>query len=254
VTRRSGAAVAAVVVVLAGCTGPEPVESPTEPPVTTPTVRPSAVNEAYREVEFTARDGEVRSGRLFGDGEVAVVLSHMGRSGDDQDDWAGFAEQLADRGYQALTYQRRSDMGAIWQDVLGGADYLRARGAEKVIAAGASIGAMASLHAAEQPDSNLDGVIWLAGVRQNRGYDFQEADVSQVACPILFISGDQDAYGAAADARQLHDWATAPSELLILQSRRHGTDIFTEGGPNPRELTEAMLDFVERVADESHTC
>jgi pimeloyl-ACP methyl ester carboxylesterase len=179
----------------------------------------------------------------------------MGRPGDSQDDWVAFAEQLADQGYRALTYERRVSLGEVWQDVLGAAEYLRANGAETVIVAGASIGAMASLYAAERPDSNLNGVIWLAGVLQNRGYYFQRTDVSKIACPLLFISGDHDIYGAADAARQLHKWATAPSELLIVHSPRHGTDILADGGPTAGKLTHAMLRFIQQVANGSDsTC
>jgi hypothetical protein len=67
---------------------------------------------------------------------------------------------------------------------------------------------------------------------------------------MLFISGDQDGYGAADDTRQLHDWATAPSELLIFESRQHGTAIYDDGEPNASELTQAMLNFIDRVADD----
>jgi polyhydroxybutyrate depolymerase len=88
--------------------------------------------EGYNDIEFAASDGEQRAGRLFGDGDTAVVLSHMGRSGD--------------------------------------------------------------------------------------------------------------------DTRQLHEWATGPSELLIFESRQHGTAIYDDGEPNASELTQAMLDFVDRVA------
>jgi pimeloyl-ACP methyl ester carboxylesterase len=219
------------------------------------TTTPSAVgSQAYRQVRFTTPDGATRSGRRFGDGRVAIVLSHMGRPGDRQDDWASFAGELARRGYRVLTYQRRDDFGEVWQDVLGAAGYLRDHGADKVIAAGASIGAMASLHAAERPNSNLDGVIWLAGVLQGSGYDFRRADVAAIGCPMLFVSGDQDGYGAAEAARRLHGWATAPSQLLLLRSDRHGTDIFEEGGPAARKLTLAMTRFVQRAASGSSTC
>jgi poly(3-hydroxybutyrate) depolymerase/predicted alpha/beta-hydrolase family hydrolase len=211
--------------------------------------------EGYDEVEFTASGGERRSGRLFGDGQVAVVLSHMGRSGDSQDDWAPFAEELADQGYQALTYERRSTLSEVWMDVAGAADHLRSSGADTVIVGGASIGAMASLRAAGRADTQIDGLIWLAGVLRNRNYRFDEPEVSGIGCPKLFISGDQDGYGAAEDTRQLHEWATGPSELLILESRQHGTAIYDDGEPNASELTQAMLDFIQRAADnETEPC
>jgi predicted alpha/beta-hydrolase family hydrolase len=255
-----GILVVAVLLVPIACAGSSPggtsgsssAPSTPRPSVTT---APSAVGtQAYREVQFTTPDGATRSGRRFGDGRVAIVLSHMGRPGDRQDDWASFAGELARRGYRVLTYQRRDAFEEVWQDVLGAAGYLRDHGADKVIAAGASIGAMASLYAAERPTSNLDGVIWLAGILQGSGYDFQKADVAEIACPMLFISGDQDRYGAAEAARRLHGWTTAPSQLLILPTDRHGTDVFDEGGPAARKLLLAMTRFVQRAASRSRTC
>lgn len=248
-----------------GCSSSEPSESSEDSSSSTregssaPTTEPAATTEpsvpsgSYRDVEFNAPDGAVRSGRLFGEGPVAVVLSHMGRPEDAQDDWAPFAAELADHGYQVLTYERRSTLDEVWLDVLGAVAYLRSNGAQRVVAGGASIGAMASLYAAEQPTSNIDGVIWLAGVLRGN-YTFREADVAAVGCPMLIMSGDQDSYGAGDAARQLHEWATAPTELLIVDSDLHGTDILQAGAPQATELTQAMLDFVDQVANQSTPC
>lgn len=98
--------------------------------------------------------------------------------------------------------ERRSALSEVHLDVLGAVAYLRDNGAERVVVGGASIGAMASLYAAEQSESNLDGVIWLAGILRGE-YIFEQADVAAIGCPILIMSGDQDRYGAADDARQL---------------------------------------------------
>jgi dienelactone hydrolase len=217
-------------------------------PSSTPTPTPTGDGVEHRSVEFPTRDGQRRAGRLFGDGTTAVVLSHMGSAGASQNDWTAFAEELARQGYQALTYERRETLREVWHDVLAAADYLRTGGAERVVAAGASIGAMASLHAATQPDNGLHGVIWLAGVIGNRHYEFQQGPVAAVTCPILLISGDKDAYAAAADARRLHDWAKGASELLILPSARHGTEILTEADPNAEKLMAAMTAFIRRVS------
>jgi dienelactone hydrolase len=254
---------AAVVVAasLVGCSGQESDEdanadtSTSEPPASpaspSTTSSPARGDLPYEEVEFNSPDGDVRSGRVFGEGKVGVILSHMGRGGDGQHDWEEFAAQLADRGYLVLTYQRRSDMGGTWQDVLGGADYMRELGVDRVIAGGASLGAMATLYAAGQSEAQFSGIIWLAGVLRNRAYNFEEADVSGLECPMLFISGDEDSYGAAEDSQQMHAWAEAPSDLTLLPSRRHGTDVFEEDGPIPDELTQLMLDWIDQVASES---
>ncbi|WP_116040456.1 alpha/beta hydrolase [Amycolatopsis palatopharyngis] len=213
---------------------------------------------SYREVTFAVPGGERRSGRLFGDGRVAVVLSHMGRSGDSQDDWSGFAEELARHGYRALTYARaadaeRNDFADHWQDVLGATAFLRDNGADTVIAGGASIGAVASLHAAAQPDNGINAVLWLAGVRRTDSYEFTEAGVASIRCPIMFVSGDEDAYGSVEAARQLHAWAPT-GELRFIESTRHGTDILTEDEANAGRLGQVMLEFVESAADQVTTC
>lgn len=265
-SRRSLAAlvVGPLLLAVAGCSSNDPPErssgpsaegssAPTATQPTTTTSVPPVPSGTYRDVEFDALDGERRSGRLFGEGPVGVVLSHMGRPGDTQDDWAPFAAELADHGYQVLTYERRTTLNEVWQDVLGSTAYLRDNGAEQVIAGGASIGAMASLHAAQQPTSTVNGVIWLAGVLRGN-YTFRQPDVAAVACPMLLMSGDEDRYGAADAARQLDEWATAPSQLLIVDSDLHGTDILQAGGPRAAELTSAMLDFVDQVAEGSTTC
>jgi pimeloyl-ACP methyl ester carboxylesterase len=213
---------------------------------------------SYTDVTFRSQGGGTRAGRLFGDGRVAVVLSHMGRAGDSQDDWQPFAEELAERGYRALTYARaadasREDFADHWRDVLGAVAFLRDNGAETVIAGGASIGAVASLHAAGQPGNGINAVLWLAGVVETDSYEFTEPGVAAIDCPVMFVSGSGDAYGSAESARILHSWAS-DGELLFIDSYRHGTDIYAEGGANAGELSRAMLEFVEKMKGRQATC
>lgn len=251
--RSISAAALACVLALSGCDS-EATDAPTtaSSPSSTPSAPepPSAMPTpgGFVEMEFSARDGEVRRGRLFGDGQVAIALSHMGNPGNDQDDWKPTALRLAEAGYLVLTYDNRERLNSSWNDVLGAVDYLRSLGAETVIAGGASIGAMASLRAAEEPDSAISGVIWLAGVLNNSGYYFKESDITDVACPVAIISAKDDSYGAADDARQLRAWLPETSELLIIDSSQHGTNIFADGGNNARALRKALVSFVDDVA------
>jgi pimeloyl-ACP methyl ester carboxylesterase len=245
-----GALVVPLALVVAGCAAPPP-----NPATGTTTASPTTPAADYRTVEFPARDGEVRTGRVFGAGPVAVVLSHMGRTGDGQDDWTGYASELAGLGVRALTYEgRRLGMEDGWTDVLGAVDHLVGSGAERVVLAGASIGAMASLRAAAEAPPQVAGVIWLAGVRAEEGYDFRPPDVAGLGCPTLFIVGDEDAYGAARDTREMQGWATAGSELLVVNSLRHGTDILADGGPPAEQVRSAMTAFVQRVAGAPTAC
>lgn len=189
----------------------------------------------------------MREGRIYGDGSAGVVLTHMSRATDSQEDWAAFAEELADRGYRALTFNH--DAQFVWRQVLAAADLLRSEGAETIVAVGASHGAMASLRAAQEPGNGLAGVVWLAGVTSGSGYAFREDDVRSVPCRLLFVSGTGDEYGAAEDAEELAGWAPN-AELQVVDSDLHGTDILLEGGPAADALRTAMLEFVDRVATE----
>lgn len=244
------AAAFAVLLASAACSGDDrPGETPSVP------AGESTQDASFTEVEFTAADGEQRPARVFGSGAAAVVLSHMGSAGSGQEDWAPFAQQLAEAGFQVLTYDNRADLSASWNDVLGAVDHLRNEGAETVIVGGASIGAMASLRAAIEPDAEINAVLWLAGVLNESGYAFTEADVSGLACPMLIASGSEDSYGAAEDAALLHEWTPDVSELLIVDSIRHGTDILAEDEPAVAdELRQAMTDFLDAAAASTTTC
>jgi dipeptidyl aminopeptidase/acylaminoacyl peptidase len=102
-------------------------------------------------VRFRGADGVQLDGRVFGSGDVGVVLAHM-RPGY-RSQWFGFAALLADQGYPVLTYDRRGvcpgdELGcsggkasdSAWQDLAFAADLLRERGAARVVVGGASLG------------------------------------------------------------------------------------------------------------------
>jgi pimeloyl-ACP methyl ester carboxylesterase len=144
-------------------------------------------------VTFEASDGVTLVGRIFGEGDAGVVLAHMGRAGDTQADWYRLARALAARGYTALTYNRRGvcnararecsggsdDYASSWQDVVGAVDFLRERGAREVILIGASIGAMASLHALVTGSVDAAAFVEIAGVNDRSGYAFSREQLER---------------------------------------------------------------------------
>ena len=250
-------------VLIAACSAPaEPGSVPiTASASATAAASPSAPSTAgaseaatgpYREIALELPNGALREGRDYGNGEVGIVLTHMGGATDTQDDWAAIAEELVAEGYRVVTFNHNAS--AVWVQVLAATDYLREQGATTIVVGGASLGAMASLRAAQEPGSGLHGVIWIAGVQLGSGYAFQEEDVGAVACPILFASGTEDEHGAAEDAERMSAWAQS-SELVLVESDLHGTDILHEGGPAADELRAAILDFLDRVtASPEATC
>jgi pimeloyl-ACP methyl ester carboxylesterase len=215
--------------------------------------------ETPKTVSFRASDGVRLEGKLFGDGDTAVVLSHMGRGGDTQADWYGVARRLAREGYLALTYDRRGvcprggdgcsagvdDYETSWKDVVGAYRFVRARGAQRVVFAGASIGAMASVYAAALEPVRVAGLVEIGGINHASGYDFNKAQLARIEGAKLFVSSRGDVYGGADAAREWHRWATPPKRLEILPGSEHGTDMLRPSQKTAGPLTDLLLSFVD---------
>ena len=209
-------------------------------------------------VFFRASDGVRLEGRLFGDGRVGVVMSHMGRSGDTQADLYPLARRLAAQGYLVLTYNRRGvcprngngcsegfdELSEGWKDVVGAARLLRRRSAERVALLGASIGAMSSVAAAGRGRVEPAALVEIAGVNNLSGYSFAARDLRRIGGEKLFVSSAGDIYGGADAAREWHAWARPPKRLEILGGNQHGTDMLRPDEPTRTRLTRLVVDFL----------
>jgi pimeloyl-ACP methyl ester carboxylesterase len=224
-----------------------------------------AVSTGGERVVFEAVDGVRLTGMVFGHGPVGVVFAHMGRGGDTQADFYPLARVLAERGYLALTYNRRGvcgvrgrdcsegidDYASSWKDVVGASRFVRSRGATSVILIGASIGAMASLQAAVSHRVEPAAFIEIGGVNHASGYDFSRAQLQELDGPKLFVSSADDIYGGAEAAREWHGWSNEPKRLEILPGAEHGTDMLRKGEPTARPLVKLVLRFLIRTVPPS---
>jgi esterase/lipase len=207
-------------------------------------------------VRFRAADGIALEGRMFGSGEVGVVLSHM-RPGD-QSQWLPFAALLATEGYRVLTYNRRgecpggelgcsggTETGDDWKDLEPAVDLVRGAGSRRVAVGGASLGAMESLFALSR-GLEADGLIWVSG------YDFYglvpvQRQVRDVLVPKLFVAGETD-QDAAALLSVFDRAAPSPKETVLLATGEHGTEILTYADPSVAdELRQTVLDFLGTI-------
>lgn len=214
-------------------------------------------------MSFRTDDQVLLRGRLFGRGARAVVLSHMGRGGDSQEDWWTVAAALARRGYLVLTYNRRGvcstvpaetcsggtdNYGEHWRDVAAAASFVQKQGASTVLLGGASIGAMATFYAATRGAVHADGLVWLAGVTHG-AYTFDRHSVRALPrVPILYLSAADDGYGAGGDTRQMYGWSRSPRRLVILPGSEHGTDLVMVGAEKDRR--DRIVAQILRFADD----
>lgn len=194
---------------------------------------------ASEPVSFSSADGVKLEGRLFGDGSVGVLLSHMLPA--DQTSWWDFARKLSERGYMALAFDFRGfcpggdagcsegdkEIGATWQDVVGAIGFLRSEGATQVMLVGASMGGTASLVAAAQDGVEVSVVVTLSAPV---GIDGLAADanlLTRITAAKLFIAGTGDRFGAAEAAQRLYAQSPLPKRVEIVTSNDHGTDLLT---------------------------
>ena len=208
-------------------------------------------------VSFESTDGVALEGRLFGDGTTAVVLSHMRPA--DQRSWFAFANRLADQGYLVLTYdfrgycpggeggcsQGQQDISAIWQDVLGAEDFVRAHGAAKVALVGASMGGTASLVAAGQEGNDVEAVVTLSAPESIEGLVADSALLQREQANKLFIAGAFDAE-AAASAQHLFEISPPPKRVELPAVDDHGTDLLT--GPRGEEVQRLIETYLAQFA------
>jgi pimeloyl-ACP methyl ester carboxylesterase len=221
---------------------------------------------AVERVHFRATDGVLLDGRLYGSGDKGVVLVHMGRGGDTQNDWSGVARLLAGNGFLVLTYDRRGvcvrngtgcsegidDYARSWKDIVGAARFLRSQEAEMTVVAGASIGAMASLYAASRHEIEPAGLIEFAGINHASGYDFDRLQIRRIRGLKLFLSARNDAYGGGDAAQQWFRWASPPKRLELLPGTAHGTDLLQPGSPVRRRVEQLLVQFVEEAGRSTH--
>jgi pimeloyl-ACP methyl ester carboxylesterase len=212
---------------------------------------------ASRPVTFRSTDGVRLAGRVFGDGSVGVVLSHMLPA--DQTSWWDFGRVLAEEGYLALTYDFRGycpgsdagcsdgdrDIAAIWQDVLGAIEEIRSAGAARVVLIGASMGGTASLVAASKPGVDVEAVVTLSAPASIESLVADDATLSTVTAAKLFIAGNGDAE-AAESAQRLFATAPQPKRVDIVTSNDHGTDLLT--GNQSGVVRTTILGFLMQYA------
>lgn len=214
------------------------------PILPTPTSAPQTVT-------FITPDGATIEGTLYGSGETAVIFSVMGNC---RRGWEDMAELAAQHDIMALTYQWRGcrdsggavegELRKFLDDLRGAIQFLRDRGVEKIILAGASLGGVASAKLAVE--SSPSGLIILASPREIEEWNFEIGlgDVN-IDMPKLFITAENDSVVSIERSQELFDLAAEPKEWQTYPGSAHGTDLFeTESG---QALQQRILAFILKI-------
>jgi pimeloyl-ACP methyl ester carboxylesterase len=224
-------------VLLVGCAG----GSSPDPARTSATPEPAAACLAADEVRtgqlsFPSGDGSTLQGFMIGTGPVGIVLAHQ--SGADLCQWKPYAYTLSRQGYRVLAFNFSIHLPA---DVTGAVAALRARGSQRVVLIGASMGANAVVVAAATTKPPVAAVVSLSAPQVFQGEDAAAA-APRLKVPVLYVAGAYDGE-FAQDARALYAATKAPGRrLLIVQSGAHGVELMDDA------LTAELEKFIRAHA------
>ena len=262
---------------LASCSNGEPASRTGA--ATSATENASTPPADYQTVRFQAGDGVELVGRLWGDGDVGVILAHGFSQGQAQDGWLPLPAVLAERGYLALTFNFRGfcdsegcsegpggiigELENNWRDAMAAVALLEERGAKKIFLIGASMGGLAVLRAAWTPGGDVAGVVSLSTpqfpskyyVGEPQANDVTPARLKQIDEPKLFIAGKDDvqlpgsaplrpgieSVQFAEDARRMFAAAEQPKQLALVDSSFHSSELVTHAPDDIVKETRAQI-------------
>ena len=203
---------------------------------------------ATETVRFRTEDSEDLWGSIFGDGEIAVILSHM--RGRNQTSWFPFARLASTSGYKVMTFDFRGygkSTGArdtrMDRDLEAAVAYVRAKGAKQVILIGASMGGTAAIEIAAEID--VQGVAALSPPTSFGRINALGA-VSSMLIPLLLIVAENDP-PFTSSAREI-ETAAAATQFLELPGQEHGTNLYSA---HIDQVSGILLDFIDRWTDDS---
>ncbi len=200
-------------------------------------------------VSFETEDGVTIRGYIFGEGDTAVILSHMRLN--DQRAWFDFAGELAEQGFAVLTYDFRGygetggdkELGLIDRDLSAALDFMQGRGYARIYLIGASMGGTASLVVAARED--VAGVVAVSAPARFEGLA-ADAAVAEIEEPKLFIASidDRDAY---TSLQAFNREASEPKDDLTLEGGAHGTELLES--EHAAKFKARIIQFLRETGD-----
>ena len=202
----------------------------------------------YADIFFTTADGVALHGRLFGQGNPAVVLAHMDDA--DQRSWQPFAEILAARGHTVLTFDFRGfgrssgqkEFENLLLDMEAAVQVLRDQGAQGIFLIGAGMGGTAAMKMAAR--ERFRGVATLSAPAEYQGLNALE-DAPQVESSVLLIVAEDDE-PAQQDAGEFFKAVSGQPIYQAYLGGERGTDMLS--GPVGEDVALSLLRFLDDLA------
>ena len=198
------------------------------------------------QVSFSTEDGVLLSGHVFGEGNKAVILSHMDTG--DQSNWWPFARTLRDKGYNVLTYDFRGfrdspgeiALDSSHKDLNAAVDYFVDQNVSQIVLIGAGIGGTASLRVGNH--SAVVGVVTLSSSPIFGTLDIVD-DLPEIKAPKMFLAAEEDTFNVRSMDVFLQ-MSVDPKEKHVLKGTEQGTNMLL--GPSGPSVKGLIIDFLRR--------
>ncbi|MCI0778318.1 MAG: alpha/beta fold hydrolase [Chloroflexi bacterium] len=193
---------------------------------------------------------QVLNGFIYGDEHAdIVILSHM--KPNDQSAWFSFAEELANHGYAALTFDFRGygispgnqDFDKLDEDLAAVISFMRLRGKERIFLVGASMGGTTSLVVAA--NENVAGVVSISSPAEFQGQNAAEA-IAKVSAPMYLVAAEEDT-AAMVSLEELLERAGQAVATETFAGGEHGTLLLE--GTQAADVEAKIIQFLDEHAD-----
>jgi hypothetical protein len=172
---------------------------------------------------------------ILGTSQRAVVLSD--ESDENACSWRSLAATLAAAGYRVALYDyTAADPRTNLTSIVA---YLRGTGARTIALVGASEGAKTSIMVGAGLNPPADAVVSLSAEEALLGTDVAPY-AAQLRTPTLFVTAQDDPFGAAtATVAYYRSAPAAAKQLLVRPGMEHGTELLSDP-----VVHQAVLDFL----------
>jgi pimeloyl-ACP methyl ester carboxylesterase len=216
---------------VSGCT--EQPAGPVHPPSENFSDCGNEVPPGGQKVSFPNAQGALLQGMIYGTGTVGLALAHQ--SDGNMCQWDPFVKYFVDKGYRALEFDfsgfgksPQREGSTVGGDVVAAADFLRVRGATKIVLIGGSLGGAAVVDGAARIKPPVTAVADISGSGVAGLVDLR-TEIGKITMPILFLSTERDSAPTAV-ANLLFAATKAPGkELVVIKGKNiHGIPVLRD--------------------------
>lgn len=218
--------------------------------IPTETLKPTPTPDVpFEKVTFGTEDDVQIAATLFGEGDTALLMLHMGKGYADQESWHPFARLAAEGGFAALTIDLRGRGESegelhppkIILDARAGIDFLRQRNFKRIACLGASMGGTTCMRLAL--DADLAGIVVISSTRSVGGENgVSTQDLIAMEIPKLYVYGERDSI-IPSEMELMFRNSAEPKQLITYDHAAHGTDLFLS--IHGDDLRQNLLKFLK---------